>query len=740
MPLSIILNESDLAQELDDLGKGPQKSFRLGLEETKGRPKEITMLIDKSFDSMKEPEAESKHHFVWKGDSESYNFEYGPYVVNTDDIVRQLLEDQIKEIRIIDLGSQHNRLSRTINQQGEGNNIICLAFSANDEHATKEELERGLYLSGNAEYLWAHPKMSDLRFHFMFLHKIVMHYKEPLGGLIQAYHFLEDGGILFTDEFNLYLFNDKSLEQYLENEGYKVFLQEDGSKIKSLIIQKTPDKPELIFPAAYRVLDDKVIYLPSFQLLQRESNLVSPETRVMHSIYYRSLSLFKEEKYTNADTFEQEKMLKSFINQFTQVERENCIKAIELLSFHSSPFKACFSKIKNSCYKSPLMYAFDAIGCDLHLLTQKLDDSDIDSEAYYLYLEGESLKYVGKSAGELVRGEIVSEEIGAHPAKESLAWFINAIKNLDWGPEPLIPFDALQNIALTISKGNTRELFYNLDIKWKILIIIAAAFHDEYLEKQATKLKNMGLPFKLNSEANYKAKNKLVLSSPSLPLYTALDYCTEDYLAKEIQQLLSHGNIPAYGKDGWYPVFKRVIRNQEHAAIEVFLDYIKQLVDVEKAANFNFEEKDSDGRTLIFDAIETKNLKLVSELINLDADIAAIDNMGFQPLHYAAKKGFTEIVAVLLQANADINAKDNNGHTPLALATAKGKKSVIDLLTQEQEERTKITSSYSTTALIMNTSIWSEPAAVAVAVTPSLPDDDDDDVVDNKKDEEISFQ
>lgn len=56
------------------------------------------------------------------------------------------------------------------------------------------------------------------------------------------------------------------------------------------------------------------------------------------------------------------------------------------------------------------------------------------------------------------------------------------------------------------------------------------------------------------------------------------------------------------------------------------------------------------------------------------------DIYGVTPLHYAATKGYIEIIPILLINGADINAKDTYGRTPLHWAIAEGHQTVVDIL------------------------------------------------------------
>ena len=61
-------------------------------------------------------------------------------------------------------------------------------------------------------------------------------------------------------------------------------------------------------------------------------------------------------------------------------------------------------------------------------------------------------------------------------------------------------------------------------------------------------------------------------------------------------------------------------------------------------------------------------------------DINMRDENGMTPLHFAADRGFDDIVKLLLDHGADVNAVDNDDQIPLALATCCEHHDVIDTL------------------------------------------------------------
>jgi ankyrin repeat protein len=71
-------------------------------------------------------------------------------------------------------------------------------------------------------------------------------------------------------------------------------------------------------------------------------------------------------------------------------------------------------------------------------------------------------------------------------------------------------------------------------------------------------------------------------------------------------------------------------------------------------------------RSIISD--HTKNLKIISILIESGANVNSVDNYRNTPLHTAANLGKVKVANLLISHGADVNARANSGETPLHYA------------------------------------------------------------------------
>ena len=85
-------------------------------------------------------------------------------------------------------------------------------------------------------------------------------------------------------------------------------------------------------------------------------------------------------------------------------------------------------------------------------------------------------------------------------------------------------------------------------------------------------------------------------------------------------------------------------------------------------------------------------------LIEFGANVNAIDNQGFTPLHSISLKGDVNCAKLLIENGANVNAKDNDGQTPLMNAAKQGNVEFLQLLI-EKNANLEVTDNSGRTAL-----------------------------------------
>ena len=119
--------------------------------------------------------------------------------------------------------------------------------------------------------------------------------------------------------------------------------------------------------------------------------------------------------------------------------------------------------------------------------------------------------------------------------------------------------------------------------------------------------------------------------------------------------LQSGANPEARDENGWTPLQKAVILNQNPAVIEALLD-----------AGADLKARDKAGRTVLhFAAASNENPAVIAALLDAGANLEARDEDRRTPLHFAANSNENPaVIAALLDAGADPKALDKSGRTP----------------------------------------------------------------------------
>jgi ankyrin repeat protein len=91
-------------------------------------------------------------------------------------------------------------------------------------------------------------------------------------------------------------------------------------------------------------------------------------------------------------------------------------------------------------------------------------------------------------------------------------------------------------------------------------------------------------------------------------------------------------------------------------------------------------EGGASGRRALNYAALFNQARMVTWLVERNADVRLVNKTGFTALHHAAEKGAYNAVEALLKAGADPNAVLPSGSTPLAVARQRNYRDVVRIL------------------------------------------------------------
>jgi ankyrin repeat protein len=103
-------------------------------------------------------------------------------------------------------------------------------------------------------------------------------------------------------------------------------------------------------------------------------------------------------------------------------------------------------------------------------------------------------------------------------------------------------------------------------------------------------------------------------------------------------------------------------------------------------AHADVNDKNNSGETPLHWAAAKGYLDMVKLLLTHHADIAAATKDDQTPLHFAAQEGRTDVVALLLDRGAKVNVRDSHERTPLRLARIRHHPETADLLKKKGGE------------------------------------------------------
>ncbi len=194
-------------------------------------------------------------------------------------------------------------------------------------------------------------------------------------------------------------------------------------------------------------------------------------------------------------------------------------------------------------------------------------------------------------------------------------------------------------------------------------------------------------------------KNGASINTKYRGLVNLITFATWQNCDEEIySKLVSNGaNINYIDIDGYSPIYDAIISNNVkifklflkiganvkiydknkfpsnllHFAVFTNADAEIMKILVDNGVNIN--QKDFDGLTPLHCAIHDNNIKAITTLVNLGANINILTDKGLNLLGYAIEvQSGTQTLSKVLNLGLDINHKDVNGNTPLHNAIING--------------------------------------------------------------------
>lgn len=86
----------------------------------------------------------------------------------------------------------------------------------------------------------------------------------------------------------------------------------------------------------------------------------------------------------------------------------------------------------------------------------------------------------------------------------------------------------------------------------------------------------------------------------------------------------------------------------------------------------NIEEELVDTEKSITDYVREGDLEKVKEYLSVNSNVNELDENGLGLIHWAADRGFLEMLMLLISYNADVNLRDKDGQTALHYAACCG--------------------------------------------------------------------
>ena len=196
----------------------------------------------------------------------------------------------------------------------------------------------------------------------------------------------------------------------------------------------------------------------------------------------------------------------------------------------------------------------------------------------------------------------------------------------------------------------------------------------------------MTLEKKFNKAASYLQSMASELDSASLLKFYALYKQATVGPCNTYQPLMFMGSVAKK----WRAWKKLGDMSYDDAMKNYILELDKLNPDWDKQSESNWvvisrlismEDEISDADKTFLDWVKEGHEEKVQELLDKKPKLAnLIDSEGLLPIHWAADRGYLEIIQKLIEKGTDVNAQDEDGQTPLHYAVSCGHHHVVEYL------------------------------------------------------------
>ena len=135
----------------------------------------------------------------------------------------------------------------------------------------------------------------------------------------------------------------------------------------------------------------------------------------------------------------------------------------------------------------------------------------------------------------------------------------------------------------------------------------------------------------------------------------------------------------------WTKIIESVKDSKKKKAISTYLGWNLKIDSMANLPCYSNSAVQEGFRSRIWEISQSQENKLIDEYIvkilaPLTDNFNAPDSCGRTPIHWAARKGHTEMVKILAPLTDNPNAPDNCGRTPIHWAALKGHTEIVKIL------------------------------------------------------------